>query len=413
MPRKKEPARLYLDDTPGRTAVFYIRDYDQKKRKPIKVTTGCGKDESDAAERELERYLAEKQAGEKLPKDRAPDQIYVADIISFYAKRRLDTTGTSDFKKTIARPTEFLNRLAVILDFFGEMQLDEVDSDACKEFTDECESHQSARRRLEDLKAAINYAYRERKITRPIPIWLPHKADARSEHLTRKEVADLLRYAWRKKGNAIVNGKKQKDVFIWRHLCRYILSAVYTGTRKARIYKATFKKISGHPFIDLSKSDRAIFNRLAPKEIAHKNKQAPPIIIPPRLTAHMRRWEKMGATYLVEQNGRPVDPSKFLRQLFAEVFPDRDDLVIHTYRHTAATWLMEDVALPLKDIAVFLGMSVEMLSRVYGQSRLEAQVAIGDTFSNRKRATTASEAKKLKEAATVSDRNNVKQSELT
>lgn len=74
---------------------------------------------------------------------------------------------------------------------------------------------------------------------------------------------------------------------------------------------------------------------------------------------------------------------------------------------------MEDVSLPLKDIAAFLGMSVEMLSRVYGQSRLEAQVPIGDAFSNKQRVTTASEAKKQREAATANDRYNAKELEIT
>jgi integrase len=37
----------------------------------------------------------------------------------------------------------------------------------------------------------------------------------------------------------------------------------------------------------------------------------------------------------------------------------------HTLRHTAATWLMQN-GVPIWEAAGFLGMSAEMLARVYG-----------------------------------------------
>lgn len=42
-----------------------------------------------------------------------------------------------------------------------------------------------------------------------------------------------------------------------------------------------------------------------------------------------------------------------------------DDVVPHTLRHTAATWLMQ-AGVEMWEAAGFLGMSVEILERVYG-----------------------------------------------
>ena len=41
------------------------------------------------------------------------------------------------------------------------------------------------------------------------------------------------------------------------------------------------------------------------------------------------------------------------------------DVTPHTLRHTAATWLMQN-GVPIWEAAGFLGMSPEMLARVYG-----------------------------------------------
>ena len=98
-----------------------------------------------------------------------------------------------------------------------------------------------------------------------------------------------------------------------------------------------------------------------------EQKRQPPVPIPPRLLAHLRRWHATGIarSRLVEWNGEPVKSVKtafkravMLAGLSGKVTP-------HTLRHTAATWLMQ-AGVDRWEAAGFLGMSVEMLDRVYG-----------------------------------------------
>jgi hypothetical protein len=56
---------------------------------------------------------------------------------------------------------------------------------------------QTARRELEVLQSAINYAVGERLLKYAVPVHLPQKAEPRERWLTRDEVAKLLWAAWR------------------------------------------------------------------------------------------------------------------------------------------------------------------------------------------------------------------------
>ena len=94
--------------------------------------------------------------------------------------------------------------------------------------------------------------------------------------------------------------------------------------------------------------------------------------LPPRLLAHLRWWVAIGivSEHFVEWNGRPVKSIKTgfktalrLAKLSGRISP-------HTLRHTAATWLMQN-GVDKWEAAGFLGMSVEMLDRVYGHHHPE------------------------------------------
>ena len=72
-----------------------------------------------------------------------------------------------------------------------------------------------------------------------------------------------------------------------RHLARFILIGLYTGTRAAAIASASPVAQQGRSFIDL---DRGIYYRLA-QGMQATNKRQPPVPLPPRLLAHLRRWQ--------------------------------------------------------------------------------------------------------------------------
>jgi integrase len=96
-------------------------------------------------------------------------------------------------------------------------------------------------------------------------------------------------------------------------------------------------------------------------------KRQPPVPIPPRLLAHLRRWRVKGIIrqHVVEWNGEPIKSVKtaFKSAVALAGLPGR--VTPHTLRHTAATWLMQ-AGVDKWEAAGFLGMTVEMLDRVYG-----------------------------------------------
>ena len=99
------------------------------------------------------------------------------------------------------------------------------------------------------------------------------------------------------------------------------------------------------------------------REGAHETKKRqPPVRLPKRLLAHLRRWERLGIAKraVVEWNGKPI---RSVRKGFAAAVRAaglNDTVTPHVLRHTAATWVMQNGA-DLWEAAGFLGMTVELL----------------------------------------------------
>jgi len=148
-----------------------------------------------------------------------------------------------------------------------------------------------------------------------------------------------------------------------RHLARFILIGLYTGTRAAAIASASPVAQQGHSFVDL---DRGIFYRLA-QDTSATSKRQPPVPPPPRLLAHLRRSHDKGISnqHFVEFNGQPVKSVKTAFKTAVSLSGLKGDISPHTLRHTAATWLMQ-IGVSMWEAAGFLGMSEKTLRDVYG-----------------------------------------------
>lgn len=148
-----------------------------------------------------------------------------------------------------------------------------------------------------------------------------------------------------------------------RHLARFLLIGLYTETRAASIVAAAPFRAIGRSYVDL---ERGIFYRL-PEGETETNKRQPPVPLPSRLLAHMRRWrdKKLIARSFVEWNGNDVKSVKTAFKHAVKLAALSGNVTAHTLRHTAATWLMQAGVDPWQ-AAGYLGMSVETLLRVYG-----------------------------------------------
>jgi integrase len=148
-----------------------------------------------------------------------------------------------------------------------------------------------------------------------------------------------------------------------RHIGRFILIGLYTGTRPGAILTAATTRGEGKSFVDL---EQGIFYRLAQGRRT-TNKRQPPVPLPSRLLAHMRRWLRRGLVKdnFVEWGGKPVQSIKVGFKRAVTLSGIAGKVTPHTLRHTAATWLMQ-AGVPIWEAAGFLGMSPNMIERIYG-----------------------------------------------
>jgi integrase len=258
------------------------------------------------------------------------------------------------------------------------MTLADIGKGACKKYAEKRGKLAAARRELSDLRAAVRHHWSENRCAALIPVILPgKKGSPRIRWLTRKEAADLLRTCWRyreiQKGHQ--TGRRSL-----RHVARFALVGLYTGTRAGAICKSAFVPVVSRGWIDL---DNGYFYRRGADAQVSKKRQ-PTIRIPPRLLAHMRRWQRKGISTkaVIEWKGQPVGRINKAFRSACTLCDLGKDVVPHTLRHTCATWLMQK-GVPIHEISGFLGMTVETLLRVYSHHHPDYQSQAVNALSKR------------------------------
>jgi integrase len=152
-----------------------------------------------------------------------------------------------------------------------------------------------------------------------------------------------------------------------RHIARFILVGLYTGTRAGAICSASFTPTIGRGYVNLETGQ---FRRLAYGK-KQTNKRQPTIDLPPRLLAHMRRWHRLGISRhaVVEYRGAPLRyvttgwRSVVKRAGLATDVPELK-VVPHTLRHTAISWYLK-AGNPPQQVADYCGVSVQIINKVY------------------------------------------------
>jgi integrase len=349
MPAKSKGPRLWLRkarrDRVGHFthgAVWFILDGKHQE------STGCGADDRDGAERELESYLNRKHAARAKKSARDPDQIPIADVLDLYG---------SAVAPHHARPKETAQKIDRLLAFFGADMLSALNGDRCREYVATRSTPTAAREDLIVLRSAINHHRAEGHCHKVVGVVLPEKAPSRERWCTRSMVAQLMWTAWRYRE---IQDGKPTNRRPWRHVAKFLLVTAFTGTRSGAACAAAFEPTEGEGWIDL---ERGIFYR-RPVGARETKKRRPPVPLPYRLLAHLRRWRRLGQSYAVEWHGDPVhDCDKAFRNVArAAGLPW---VTPHIMRHTCGTWLAQS-GVPIWESAGFLGMTVKQFEETYG-----------------------------------------------
>ena len=387
MPRPAKGARLYYSRKDGR---WLIRDSGQPDR-----GTGCAYGEHAQAEKCLQAYLAEKHRPDFGTGD--PTRVAVLDVLKAYTDEHAPHTARPDVV-TSANP--HLGR------FFAGKMVSHLTPNLCRAYATWRSSQpqarykvgegqkytsidevprvglQTVRRELGVLSAAIGYAHKEHRLLYPVVVAMPDKAPVRERWLTRSEAAKLLwaslgfrhiasdritrREIWRRtaedqvvsKAGRAEGGKAQGKS---RHLARFILAGLYTGTRPTAILGVKWLPTTSGGYVDLSA--RILYRRGQGE--GESSKRRTPVPLSWRITAHLRRWKRTGGSHVVEFDGLPAlrirrswNTARRVAGLGSEVTP-------HILRHTFATWAVRD-GVSFGMVALAIGTTERIVRDVYG-----------------------------------------------
>lgn len=414
--RKAKPPRLWLRAEPDGRHVWVVLHRGRH------IRTGCGEADVQGATDALTDYLAGRH--QAVIDERDPGKLRIGDVLTLYEQSKRPSgydSGrepiTDTERETFRRHGELVGRLDNINSFFGAHAVRDIKKQLCVDYVDWCigeknernnakaiaprrvrpgknvrgPSAQTARRELEDLRAAVN-AYHGDHVLDAVPkITLPAKSESRDRWLTRTEAARLLGAAlgfvwdpvagtWKREDGRLVRRDRITRARR-RHAARFILIGLYSARREQTIRRTLWLSSTTNPWFDL---ERNIYHGRGREERQTK-KRRPPAAIANRLRAHLRRWHRMDtalAGALHDQGARGPDANvryvvhlpdgRPLRgkiktgwnSIVADAGLD-DEVVRHVLRHTAATWTMQAGA-DLWQAAGWLGMTVEQLEETYG-----------------------------------------------
>lgn len=402
MPRRYQGARIWLrpartDSSGGVTqsSVWLIRDGTFER------STGCAAHEIEKAEGKLSDYLIEKRnAAPKKLRDIA--DILITDVLIKYILDKVEEKFVE--KKLTAReiraamkrgeppplpkkikisghsrPDETMARIGFLKAFWVGKTLADLNGDSCRKYAAQRTTPQQARRELEELRAAINHHMIEGLHDRIVSVVLPDKSRSRLRYLERVEAAKMIRSAWRYKE---VQNYRATERYTRRHVAKFMVVAGYMGSRASVICGASLadRRPEGEPWVDLANG--IFYGRPEGERETNKRKQT--VRIPRPLLAHLRRWKRKGQCYVVEWNRKPI--ARIIKAHNAVVVDAgvATDVTPHTWRHTAATWLMQRNA-DLWEASEFLGMTPEVLLRVYGHHRTDRLKTVHRAIDKRDR----------------------------
>src|ERR1041384_2531029 len=267
--RNQGPRLIWLTKRSG----YYIRWTENGRSRECSTGTA----ERAAAEIFFAQWLSARirRAG---PRD--PAEILITDVLNDYLVDR---------GPKVSAPDRISYAVLPLTDFFEGTTVAEITPQACGRYLEKRQrSAGTTRRELGVLRAAINYAHRSGRITRPVAVELPERPEPRERWLTRKEAGALIRAA------------RTPQARLYMPL--FILTGLYTGRRKEAILSLRWPQVD----LDVGLIDFEIAGR------RRTNKKRGKVPIPDRLLPHLRRAKKRGSDlgYVLHIDGERIGDIK-------------------------------------------------------------------------------------------------------
>lgn len=260
-----------------------------------------------------------------------------------------------------AAPERIAYAIEALVPYWSKSMVGDITRETCRGYVRyRGKSDGTMRRELTVLRAAVNYAHQEGRLTRAPHVDLPAPPPHKDRWLTRSEAAALL---W----------VSRKDARCRLYLPLFILLGLYTGARKEAILSLRWVQV------DLERG-RIDFN---PPGRRQTNKRRSIIPIPRGLFWFLRKARERGSDlgYVVNRDGMRVGDIKksFATAAIAAGMYEverrktaegeerevrKAAISPHTLRHTAGTW-MAQAGVDLWKIAGWLGHSQARTTELY------------------------------------------------
>jgi integrase len=326
MPRRSKGPRLrWL----AKRAGYYIEWTENGRTRQ----RSCGTDNRSEAEGQLQSFLYERaRTGRTGPRE--PEDYGVNEAVAAYLEEHAPHT---------ADPARLAYDGEALAPFWEGRTVADISPETCRAYWKWRErAAGTIRHELGTLRAALNHAHREGRLTRVPKVILPSRAPNRDRWLTREEATRLLKSA-----------RKDARARLWLPL--FVRLALYTGARKGAILGLRW------PQVDL---EREIINFNIPGAAQTKKRRA---VVPiPRQLVRPLKWARKFGTelgFVIHRDGKKIAN---IKHSFATAAKNAGlkNVTPHTLRHTCATWMAQD-GVDLFQIAGWLGHSYARTVELY------------------------------------------------
>ncbi|WP_288804547.1 site-specific integrase [uncultured Novosphingobium sp.] len=357
MPRPNTGPRLKrVDGRPN----YYVVWFEGGRERRRSTGTANGRE----AEAVLAAFLRERELSVRPAGPARPNDYLIASALDLYGT--LHAPHAAD-------PKRIAYAMVPLLEYWGDQTVDAITKQTCRNYKAwRKRSDGTVRRELVTLKAALNFAHSEGRLTSVPHVELPAKPDGRDRWLTHREAARLL--------NAARTGRG--DVRLYLPL--FVLIGLYTGARASAILSLRW------PDVDLD-GGRIYFARVGERKTSKRKVKGQPI--PRRLLTFLRLARSRGSDlgYVVHNAGEQIkdiggawdgDAEKRGEGSFGGACK-RAGLVgvsPHVLRHTCGTWMAQR-GVPLHLIGGWLGHADARTTQLYAHhhpDHMEAALRAAD-----------------------------------